>query len=204
MVRALGLTAAATTLAVSWGMARRGSVSAPEEAAFRLGNGAPDLVWFLVWPGMQSGNVAAPLVVSTLGWLRWRRSRPMADVLVAGYGAWAVAWAVKRLVERGRPGALLLDVHFREGASGFGYVSGHAAIASAMAAVLWPFLGWRARAASVTIAMAVGFGRVVAGAHLPLDVVGGAAIGLLVGGVVAGTWPGSRDPGQVQVGQLGP
>jgi membrane-associated phospholipid phosphatase len=69
-------------------------------------------------------------------------------------------------------------------AAGVGYVSGHAAVAVALAAALLPGLGARGRAALVAIAGAVGLARMHAGAHLPLDVAGGAALGLAVDAAV--------------------
>lgn len=79
------------------------------------------------------------------------------------------------------PDALLADVVMREGAQGLGFVSGHAAIATALATALWPYLTTRGRVLSIVLASVVGLGRVYAGAHLPLDVVGGVAIGALTG-----------------------
>ena len=76
---------------------------------------------------------------------------------------------------------MLADVKLRENASGVGYVSGHTAVAFALAAVLAPSLprGWRP--VVFAVASVVAFARVYSGAHLPLDVVGGAGLGLLCG-----------------------
>ena len=92
-----------------------------------------------------------------------------------------VGKVVKRLVDRGRPASLLSDVRLREHASGLGYVSGHTAVAFALAAVLAPSMPRRWRLFAVVLAVLVGVARIYAGAHLPLDVVGGAGVGLLCG-----------------------
>ena len=63
-------------------------------------------------------------------------------------------------------------------------MSGHAAVAVALAVVAFPYLGRRARWAVGGLAVFVCVARVYVGAHLPLDVVGGAALGLVVGAVV--------------------
>src|SRR6266536_3306216 len=64
----------------------------------------------------------------------------------ATWSAWLLAILVKGLVERGRPAHFLHDVHIRGvPASGLGYVSGHAAVAVALASVASPYLGRRAR-----------------------------------------------------------
>jgi undecaprenyl-diphosphatase len=69
-------------------------------------------------------------------------------------------------------------------AHGRGFVSGHAAVVTALLAVAWPALGRRGRIAGTAVVAAVSWSRVYVGAHLPLDVVGGAALGLAVAGVV--------------------
>jgi glycosyltransferase 2 family protein len=68
----------------------------------------------------------------------------------------------------------------RDGAltEGLGFVSGHSTVAIACAAILSPSLSGRWRVAGYALATPVGLSRVVVGAHLPLDVVGGAALGL--------------------------
>jgi undecaprenyl-diphosphatase len=66
-------------------------------------------------------------------------------------------------------------------ATGNGYPSGHAAVAFALATIAWLWFGPRSRIRWVLlgVAVVVCFGRVYVGAHFPLDVVGGAALGVL-------------------------
>ena len=56
--------------------------------------------------------------------------------------------------------------------------------AAALLATAWPWLGRRGRIAATVVAVAVCLARVHVSAHLPLDVVGGAGLGLAVAGVV--------------------
>jgi glycosyltransferase 2 family protein len=63
-------------------------------------------------------------------------------------------------------------------------VSGHSAVAVALATVASPFLGRRARRVAWTLAGLVCVARIYVGSHLPLDVVGGAALGWAAGALV--------------------
>ena len=162
----------------------RRSVPAAEAAVFRALNGVDVLPFVLVWPVMQLGNVlvvpAAALVAGAL-----RRWRLAVGLLLAGAGTYLAAKAIKDVVVRGRPDGLLADVVVRGAAAqGRGFLSGHAAVAVTVLTVAWPWLGRRARVAGVVLAAAVCLARVYVGAHLPLDVVGGAGLGLLVGATV--------------------
>ncbi|HSK95402.1 MAG TPA: phosphatase PAP2 family protein, partial [Euzebyales bacterium] len=168
-------------VAVSWLVVSRPWVPQPEAVAFRWINHAPAVLWPVVWPLMQLGNLTAPLAVAGVAAAVWRRWRPVAAVLVGAYGAWGLSQIVKQAVARARPDVLLPDVVLYEGTHGLGFVSGHSAVAAAMATALWPYLRWRGRVAVLILSALVGLGRIYAGAHLPLDVVGGAAIGLVAG-----------------------
>jgi undecaprenyl-diphosphatase len=88
-------------------------------------------------------------------------------------------------VVRGRPDEYLTDVvHRGAPAHGLGFVSGHAAVVTALLVVAWPWLTRPARIVCAVLAVFVCMARVYVSAHLPLDVVGGAALGLAVGAAV--------------------
>ena len=160
------------------------SLSGVERAAFRAVNHVPGLPFSPVWLLMQAGNVAA-VPVAALGALLARRPRLAAGLLVAGALTYAGAKVVKQFVTRGRPATLVDDVEFHGAvARGLGFVSGHAGVAVALAVVAFPYLGRRARWVVGGLAAFVCVARVYVGAHLPLDIVGGAALGLLVGAAV--------------------
>ena len=163
----------------------RDRISDAETAVFRTINDHTVVPFFVAWPVMQLGNfIVIPVVV--LAAAVTRRWRLAVSLLVGGLAAYLIAAdVVRRLAPRGRPGALLTDVHERgTPAGGLGFVSGHAAVATALAAIAWPYLGRRWRVVVVSAAVLVALARVYVGAHLPLDVLGGAALGLAVAGAV--------------------
>jgi len=136
-----------------------------------------------VAPSGSTTVTAVPVVAGVAAVLR--RWRLAAGALLAGLGVYVLAKVVKGIVPRVRPDGLLDDVVIRGAAAhGRGFISGHAAVVVALVVVAWPYLGPRGRIACAALAVAVCFARVHVGAHLPLDVVGGAGLGLAVGGLV--------------------
>ena len=156
-----------------------------ETNLFRSINELPEVFYWPLWLVMQFGNmVVAPIAGAIAATLR--RPRLGLELAIAGFVAWLVAKLIKAWVGRGRPGALLEDVSLREAADlDNGYVSGHTAVAFAMAVVLMPVLSKRWRVVVIVAAALVGVARMYVGVHLPLDVVGGAALGIAVGGVTS-------------------
>ena len=172
--------AGAAVLAGSLVPLRRDRIGRREQRAFRLLNNLPDGLYVPAWPVMQLGALGAAPATAAIALATGNR-RLAGRLLSGGTAAWALAKVVKRVVRRGRPMALLVGVHTRgREATGLGYLSGHAAVAVALAAAAWPHLGAGGRRAALALASTVGLSRVYVGAHLPLDVAGGAALGLLV------------------------
>ena len=159
---------------------RRDRIGQREQKAFRLVNNLPDRLYVPVWPVMQLGNFAAAPATAAVALAAG--NRPLATHLLSGgTAAWALAKVVKGVVRRGRPVTLLNGVRTRgHEATGLGYLSGHSAVAVTLAGAAWPHLGAGGRRAALALASVVGVSRVYVGAHLPLDVVGGAALGLLI------------------------
>jgi membrane-associated phospholipid phosphatase len=158
-------------------------VSPWEVEVFRLINDRTVLPFAAVWVVMQLGNMlvipASALVAAVL-----RRFRLALGILVGGLATYYLAKVVKDIVVRGRPGSLMPDVELRgAGALGRGYISGHAAVVTFIAVLAWPWLGRRMRIAVAIVVGVVCLTRVYVGAHLPLDVIGGAALGLTIAGV---------------------
>lgn len=168
---------------------RRRVVGRREARAFRAVNGLPECLFAPVWVVMQLGALGSAVAAAGVAYLKGM-PRLAVRLLEAGSITWALSKGVKRLARRGRPGALLADVRLRgKPASGLGYLSGHAGVAVALAGSALPDVGRRARLVMLSLVPLVGLSRVYVGAHLPLDVAGGAALGLVVEAALA-----LRDP----------
>lgn len=151
---------------------------------FDAANDMPDAIYWPMWVVMQLGNLFVVPVVAIAAFLV-KRVRLGVGLLVSGVSVWIVAKVIKALFERGRPAELLEDVTLRHApAAGDGFISGHAAVAAAIAMVVAPYLDRRWRVIVWVLAALVSIARVYVGAHLPLDVFGGAAFGIAVGALV--------------------
>jgi undecaprenyl-diphosphatase len=179
------LAAAAAVVAVTALAVHRRHVSPWEASAFRAVNGLPSSVYPAAWACMQLGAFGAVPATAGAAWVAG--DRELAGRLLAGGTAtWALAKLVKRAVRRPRPAALLAGTRCRgRPATGLGYLSGHAGVAAALGAAALPRLGPRGRALVRIAVPAVGLTRIYTGAHLPLDIAGGAALGLAVDAAVS-------------------
>jgi undecaprenyl-diphosphatase len=190
--RALRVIAGGAMLAVSYAEVRRDELPIYEERLFRVVNDADDRLRIPVRAVMQAGTFITVPAVALVALLAGRRSLAV-RVLVAGTAAWFGAKAIKPLGGRDRPAGVLGEgVNLREGIAGdLGWVSGHAAVATALALVLADDLPAWTQPILATIVALTGFGRMYVGAHLPHDLVGGAGLGFVIAGVVPG---GGRAP----------
>lgn len=181
--RYLAAAAAAAAVLAATAALAKGSVPRWESSVFSALHDVPRAVDFVLWAPMQAGSAWAPPVAAAVGWWVARSWRPTAGTLVAGWVGWWLAKGVKSVVERGRPLAELGGDAVRDTAlvEGLGFVSGHATVAFACVTVLAPYLRRRPwRWVAFALATCVALSRVVVGAHLPLDVVGGASLGVLL------------------------
>ena len=157
-----------------------GRVPEPERRVFEAINGFPGWLEGPIHVVMTLGLfIAAPIAAGIAFALRHPRAGTA--IGAAGIAAYLIAKLGKDVVARGRPLTVFEDAEvIARGAvqSGLGFPSGHAAVSTAIACAVIPFLKTPWRWALLVVPALVSFGRVYVGAHLPLDVVGGAAIGL--------------------------
>ena len=161
--------------------------SVPEWDArwFRRINQLPDWLAPVLWAPMQAGALGAPILAGAVVYARGH-GRTGARLAVGGVAAWGTAKVLKRLVNRQRPGHFDPSTVLRIGSAdhGLGYPSGHAAVAATIAVVARDASPPVAAAAGL-LAATTGVARIHVGAHYPLDVVGGWALGIAVGDAVA-------------------
>jgi membrane-associated phospholipid phosphatase len=164
-------------------LARRaalGKVSAGEERVFRLVNKSRPQLRRPAWVVMQAGSLAAVPVTAVLA-VRKHRATALA-LAIDGTAVWAFCKLIKRFVKRGRPVDCLDDVVITGKAQrGSGFPSGHAAVATTLTVIGARLLPRPASQLAWVVPVLVGAGRQLVGAHLPLDVAGGAALGVTAG-----------------------
>lgn len=163
---------------------RDSSVSAMEEDVLRAVNDLPGTLYPVLWPFQQMGALLAG-PAAAVGAAAARRFRLAAMLLVATASKLALERAVKSIVTRERPATSIgPDVHLRGDVAirGESFVSGHAVLVTAIAGLIAAYLPARWKAVPWVIAGVVMVARVYVGAHNPLDVVCGAALGLAIAG----------------------
>lgn len=161
-----------------------GRVGPVERAVFHAVNGLPDWLYRPMLVAQYLGVLAMPLVVAAgaLAWRRWRLAAALVLVVPLKLGA---ERAAKLLVQRERPGTTVPDAILHGVPSaGLSFTSGHAIITFAIAGLLALVLPRRWAVVAFVLATLNAVARVYLGAHNPLDVVGGAAIGLAIAAVL--------------------
>ena len=209
MIAIEGMTAGATRVACRWpwsaiaiggvslivttSIAAAGAPSSAEIAVFRWFNdppGALGAVLGLVNPLLRPAGLAL-LTVAVVVLLFLTRRQVLRPLITASAAAGILAYLidnlVKVVVDRGRPPAYLSDVllhGYPVDPRGTGYPSSHTAVIVAVVVAAWPWLNRPWRIGGVVAAAGIGLNRMYVGAHFPLDVLGGVAVGLMSGGIV--------------------
>jgi membrane-associated phospholipid phosphatase len=130
---------------------------------------------------MQLGTTAVAIVLGVLTLVVQHSIRRGATVVVAALVGRELAVVAKAVWSRPRPAVAYHDLAPRLFESGHGFPSGHATVAAAVLVAIgagasrrwWPILA--------VLGLGVAFARVYFGVHFVLDVIGGLALGAVVG-----------------------
>jgi membrane-associated phospholipid phosphatase len=163
--------------AVGWGI-----------SLFRTLNEVPAAVASVLTPWSHLFLPLGIVVVAALAIVyvvaRNRSVLPVVTGAVAGGAALLLAHVAKAIADRPRPYEVMADAVLRQPpAHGSSFPSSHTAVTVAVAIALLPFLARPLAAVAIGYAVLVGWSRVYLGVHYPLDILGGAGIGMAVAGV---------------------
>jgi len=159
-------------------------VSDIEEDVFHAINGLPDLLFRPMWAVQFLGVLLVPAAVAVVAFAyrKWRLGAAL--LLLIPLKLFFEKGVVKELVYRARPGTSdcegdpscleLRDVPM----VGPSFPSGHVIIAFGIAWLVFPYLGRRGRWILGGLCLLVAFARIYLGAHNPVDVLAGSAIGI--------------------------
>jgi membrane-associated phospholipid phosphatase len=160
---------------------RDGGVGEFEKSVFRAINGLPDALRTPMWVFQIFGSLAFVTVAAVAAFVNRRTRLGLALAAAIPLKLAVEWWVVKALVERERPRFTVPDAVIRDvNTSPLGFPSGHAIFAFALAGLLAPYLGRRGVFTVHMLAVANSLARVYLGAHNPLDVVAGAAVGIAI------------------------
>ena len=165
-------------------IAHNGRMSDAERAVFEAINGLTSSL-------ETAGNAVQYLGILAIGPLvvivalvlrRWRLAAAAALVtglkLVIERGVWKLVYRERPAITE--PNAIVRGSTATTGAS---FVSGHVILSTGLAWAITPYLRGRWRVVPWVIVAMIAFARIYLGAHNPLDVVGGLALGLVAGGL---------------------
>lgn len=177
-IRRLCLALALFALSAYW--AREDYFAPGEAIVFDVIYGLPEflLPFFLIVT--QLGSIVA-LFGLVVFYFQRRRFHVALKLLLSGGLAYVLADIGKDLLGRPRPEEFVEGLVTRDPlVFGAGFPSGHAAMATAIALTLAPYLPKRYKWFVPAIILGVGLSRIYLGVHAPLDVVGGIALGWAV------------------------
>jgi undecaprenyl-diphosphatase len=160
-------------------VASSGTMTAWEMSLFGKINQMTDI---LKWPaiiGTQFGDIAI-IAALLLGFVVFNKKRAAVFVFVASGAVTVITQLAKMAVDRQRPFELVEPVLARVQEHGLGYPSRHTALAAALSILMVYLFGRKWLWVPFVWVLGVGFTRIYLGAHAPLDIVGGFALGAMI------------------------
>jgi uncharacterized protein (TIRG00374 family) len=161
-----------------------GGVGFLEQILFRLINNIGDWLYpvMLVFSIFGSIGIAWLASIVMLGFKRYAGALKL---FLATTLAYLSAFLLKTLEFRQRPGEILTNVDVREVASMAGVPSGHSAVATAMAIILYQYVPAKFHGYITFIVLGTFVSRIYLGVHLPLDIIAGFGVGLAVASFIS-------------------
>jgi len=179
------LGTALAVLAVTMWWARIAEPSVIEVNAFRLVNQLPLAVGAPLLGIMQLGALAAVPALAAVAVVRRRQGHLGRLLVLGGAGAWAIAKLLQAVVDEPPPEVLLSQVALHGVvAPGLAFPATQVAVAAAMATVAGPYLTRPNRRLAWWVVAVIGVARIYVGAHFPVDVIGGMAVGWGLGSLL--------------------
>ena len=177
----LQFVAAAALFGASAYLASHQTISDVESSVFSAIYDTPHWLRPVFLVITQAGSIYMLMALAALYFLK-RHYHVVIRLLMSGLLAYLMAGVAKDLLGRDRPAELLLnlDIVVRDFyVTGPGFPSGHTALAAAIGLTLAHSLPKRHIWLPATGIVLVAWSRIFLGAHFPLDVVGGFALGWL-------------------------
>jgi membrane-associated phospholipid phosphatase len=129
------------------------------------------------------------LVIITFALLANGKVSIVKRVLASGISAYIFAIVAKEIITRPRPSELITVIQRELFVTGYGFPSGHTALATALAVTLGVYMPKKLRIMVPIWIGLVGLSRIYLGVHAPLDIIGGFCIGLVSACVVLLAFP---------------